>query len=215
MAVTPDHERVLAAAAPRQGVMAAVLTAARRWLGPGRSGARRADASPSRIAVEAFNRAVALTAVGASVAAIEAYEQAIATGDGELRARAAFNIAALQLDDPRAAGGAYLQAIDTGHPDVAPKAAFNLGSLLAAGGDLAGARMMLELALDFGHQDVSARAALKLQLLAAEHPLDDGVPGTSRQPAARRTAEPPRSAQRCRSLPHRDAAGARRLRGSH
>jgi tetratricopeptide (TPR) repeat protein len=193
--------------------MTMVLAAARRWLTPYWPRARGAEASPDRIAVDAFNRAVALAAVGARVAAIEAYEQVIAIGDGELRAQAAFNIAALQSDDPRAASGAYLDAIGTGHPDVAPKAAFNLGSLLAANGDLTGARLMLELALDFGHDDVSARAALKLQSLAAER-SHDRARGVSHA-ATRRMTGRPTPAHCRRSLPHRTVRGDRRLRGDH
>lgn len=176
-------------------------------------------ASPTdRRAFDVFNDGVMLAATGDRDAAIVAYQAVIATGDCELAARAAFNIAALRCEDLQAARTAYLAAIEAGHPDVAPKAAFNLGSLLAADGDLAGARVMLEQAVGFGHEDVSARAAVMLQMLAAVLSLDST--GSDRGGAARgagaprvTSGRPPEHRRRARS--HRNAFRDKRLRGCH
>jgi hypothetical protein len=105
-----------------------------------------------------------LSAVGDDAAAVAAYRRVIAGADGDLAAKAAFNIACLG-SPPAVAEAAYRVVIDTGHRDAAPKAAYNLGCLLQEAGDLAGANDAFLRAAESGHVAVAAEAALKLEEL--------------------------------------------------
>src|SRR5215217_7649949 len=63
--------------------------------------------------------------------AVEAYQQAIASGHPEAAPRAAFNLGILfeERAEYDLAVEAYQQAIDSRHPEESPRAAFDLGIL--------------------------------------------------------------------------------------
>ena len=216
MAVAGEHESVSRAAPTRRRrivALAARLIERSPWL-VGRWPARQPRAAE---AFEAFNRGVRLGALGDRGGAVAAYRASIATGDRNVVAQAAFNLAALVPDDLETATSAYLAAIATEDPDVAPKAAYNLASLLAANGDLAGATALLHEALGYGHEDVSARATLKLESLRAEALLDrlTSISTMAAPHAESRIAPRPASSRRRSESAHPRVDRLRRLRGSH
>ena len=106
---------------------------------------------------------------GRSAEAIAAYQQVIASGDGELVARAAIDLGNLhfKLGDTAAARAAFQAAIDHPHPDYTPHAACALGELLSQLADTSGAQQAWQLAEDSAHPKWSAVAAGELGLLLA------------------------------------------------
>jgi tetratricopeptide (TPR) repeat protein len=195
------------------------VSAPRRWKGIvllARRLVRRPSPRPKDVALDAFNRGVALSAMGERDAAVAAYETSMASCDRDIAARAAFNLGALCPDDLEVAISAYLSAIATEHPDVAPKAAFNLGSLLAARGDLEGATGMLRRALHSGDEDVSARSALKLESLRAGALIDRWMPSRApARPSGPKAALGSASSRRRRGRPGWDPSRSRQRGSSH
>jgi tetratricopeptide (TPR) repeat protein len=122
-----------------------------------------------------FNRAVALAAVGDTESALVAYRQVLRVADGDLAAKAVFNLAVLQSHDLDRAAAAYRAAIETGHVDAAPKAAYNLGCMLQQAGCPQAAADAFQKARSFGHERVTADATIKLGELSA---VADTLPGT-------------------------------------
>ena len=135
--------------------------------------ARRTDARSHRRreALHHFNRGVLMAEEGMVFAAVEAYARAMESGDADLAARGAFNIATLsvQAGDLGWALLNYSTAIGYGDSDVTPKAAFNLARLLEREGDLDGARTALQLAAESNHQQVAPQAIDRLRSLGAGH----------------------------------------------
>ena len=110
-----------------------------------------------------------LDSQGRSTEAIAAYQQVIASGEGELVAWAALCLGKLRakMGDTASARAAFEAAIEQRHPDYTPEAAFSLGELLSQLKDISGAQQAWQLAEDSAHPRWSAVAACELGMLLA------------------------------------------------
>lgn len=105
---------------------------------------------------------------GVVLAALAAYDEALATGDPEFTPKSAFNAARLQAECGHHGWAVvnYSRAAMSGHGDVAPKAAYNLACLLEEHGDHDAAKAALTFAARGPHEEVAFTAAHRLRRLA-------------------------------------------------
>jgi tetratricopeptide (TPR) repeat protein len=103
-------------------------------------------------------------------AAATAYQQALDTGDPDVKAIAAFGLGVVRAEqgDLDGATAAYQQAINTNHPDMAAAATLYLGILRRRQGDPAGAATAFQQAIDTNQPDVMPQAMVNLGVLRAE-----------------------------------------------
>ena len=103
-----------------------------------------------------------------SMAAKDAYHEAIDSGDADAASTAALGLGALLVigGDVQGAKDAFQKAIDSGSADAGPMAAIGLGELLADEGDVQGARDAFQKAIDSGHPNAALAATAGLGMLA-------------------------------------------------
>jgi tetratricopeptide (TPR) repeat protein len=108
-----------------------------------------------------------------SLAAKDAYHEAIDSGDADTASTAALGLGALLLlgGDVQGAKDAFQKAIDSGSADAAPMAAIGLGELLADEGDVQGAKDAFQKAIDSGRPDAALAATAGLGILADQGAL--------------------------------------------
>src|SRR5215203_3041194 len=104
--------------------------------------------------------------------AVEAYQQAIASGHPEEAPRAAFNLGILfeERGEYNLAEEAYQEAIASKHPDAASKARLNLGVLVEQRGAYDLAEEAYQQAIDSGHPEVAPEGMRNLRGLPMRFP---------------------------------------------
>jgi tetratricopeptide (TPR) repeat protein len=102
-----------------------------------------------------------------SMAAKDAYHEAIDSGDADTASTAALGLGALLVlgGDVQGAKDAFQKAIDSGSADAASMAAIGLGELLADEGDVQGAKDAFQKAIDSGRPNAALAAAAGLGML--------------------------------------------------
>ena len=133
---------------------------------PSQPGGRHRRDEDSRT-VGGWSLGLRVTAV-MSIAAKDAYDEAIGSGDADAASTAALGLGVLLVigGDVQGAKDAFQEAIDSGSADAAPLAAIGLGELLADEGDVQGAKDAFQKAIDSGHPNAAWAATAGLGVLA-------------------------------------------------